>query len=649
MNNKISILIIFYINFFLCHLQGNDSWFLAEANQLIDNKTEVEDIKSLFEQIVSTECYTPKVNRKTHDADYQYKNDDYGVSFESGAKFTEGDAKQNNRAIYGGLSWDILGDGYAENKIDADILELNHKLSEFTYGNFTEAKFESIQAFIISSFNNKKLEYYRRKTYFNTLYKDLIRKKYFFNMASKMDIEASSLTIERDLYLQEEYLDFDKRTGCQGLNSYHTWPYFKIDIAALKKNLYTQILGAESTKLVNRIVDEKYDWKKDARLKLYSRGEKNDGGSGVSVGLNFKLPLTNDSTEVLRYEKLHINSDRLEVVNALSILLDRQYYEFKQKVAQAIKLNYTYKKIIRKLELHRSRFLNNDKSRKLEFLKDIEEAYDVKLEILENKQQIYQKGFKVLFLSRQEAVDKFSKLQFQEEKLINSNIRTAPRSVYLWASTFNKIDNDNIVNLMKVKEIEEAVVSISKNVDVKKLVDFIPLATLKGIRTTLVYGNNAVIYEKNYDDLSRVIDKAKSLGLNLQLDVEPHAVESLKSDRDRYYEMYIKMLKFANKTADGKVKLDIAIPLHYSQKLVKDCSEYVDRIYLMAYKHSDPNYVVRKIKKFESLKDKLVIAVSPTDFKNEWEMENFIESIQEKSNINNFSIHDLRRYKELLK
>jgi len=628
----------------------DNSLLLNEIHVVHDKNQEVKNIDVLLNEILFNECYTPYSDETINDESFAYKNEDYGIDFESGGKYTQGDSKQNNRFLYAGLAWDVFSEGYFDNDNKAKIIKLKHKLKMLNAQSFTPAKYEKIQAYIQASFNNKKLDIYTKKTHLNALYKELIRKKYFFNLASKMDVEASRLTMQKDLFLEQEYIDFKNRLQCNGSEDRSAWPYFKIDMFDLKHDLYSQLLGSSSECLNNEIIDKKFDWKNKVKLKLYARGENTDNGSGASLGFNLRVPLTQDEEKISRVQRLQYNADKLEEFEYIQTLLDRQYYDLKQKTAKAIKLQHTHKKLLRKLELHRASFNIYDKLNTSSFIKDLEELYALKLEILENKQQIYQKGFQILFLARQESVKTFSKLHFKEERVGIDKIRVGIRSMYIWANDFNSIDNETIFNILQAKEVEEALVSMSKRVNEKKLEDFFELAKKYTIKVTPVYSNNRAIYTKNYASLKTAIKKVKKWGVDIQLDIEPHALAELKKQRSSYYQMYANMLEYAYAESNQSVKIDIAIPLHYDERYVEvKYAPLIKNIYLMAYEHSSPEYVIKKIQKFSAVNDKLIIAVSPSDFKNEWEMENFIEEIMKKSKVTRFAIHDLKKYKELLR
>jgi predicted RNase H-related nuclease YkuK (DUF458 family) len=221
----------------------------------------------------------------------------------------------------------------------------------------------------------------------------------------------------------------------------------------------------------------------------------------------------------------------------------------------------------------------------------------------------------------------------------------ANNSVYIWSKSFNSYANCEIIKFLKQHNINTALVSVSNNTDILKLSDFLSNAKQNNIKVEFLIGDNSWIYE---DKIYKINIKLKLLetfnNYNIHLDIEPQAIQSLKHDREKYLKMYIEMLKYIH-IYYPRYNISISIPTFYPVEYVKQISQYVDKIYLMAYEYKKLSQLEKRIKKYDEFKSQLVIAFNCKDFTKDSLQEsiNFVKSLGYKD----IAFHSFKTLKEL--
>jgi hypothetical protein len=135
----------------------------------------------------------------------------------------------------------------------------------------------------------------------------------------------------------------------------------------------------------------------------------------------------------------------------------------------------------------------------------------------------------------------------------------------------------------------------------------------------------------------------------LHLDVEPHVLADYDSNKDKYLNQYVELLKKAKLYCSQKgLKLSVSIPVFYPEPILKEIYAQSDFVYLMAYEHPNADFIIRKVKEEFALDaTKTVIALRAKDFKNRNECEKLINELNTTMNASRFALHDLETFVKL--
>jgi len=174
--------------------------------------------------------------------------------------------------------------------------------------------------------------------------------------------------------------------------------------------------------------------------------------------------------------------------------------------------------------------------------------------------------------------------------------------IYIWSKTFHKLDNNKIIKFLKKNNINKTIVSFK---DENKFREFLSLCKQNGIEVDILIGNNSWIYKKNREKIDKKLNYLKNFkNYNIHLDIEPHAIKSLKHNRKLYFKMYVEMLEYIHNKFP-KYKISISIPTFYKIDFKK--ISFVNKIYLMAYQYKNLNQLLRRVNRYNFLKNIVVV------------------------------------------
>jgi hypothetical protein len=105
------------------------------------------------------------------------------------------------------------------------------------------------------------------------------------------------------------------------------------------------------------------------------------------------------------------------------------------------------------------------------------------------------------------------------------------------------------------------------------------------------------------------------------------------------------MIKRLVKIKTTKQHLSVSLPTSIPEDILKELNPLVDMIHIMAYGKTDLASIQKKLIKFNKINiNKISLALRPKDFKDEYNLEIFIDELFNNTIINNFSIHDIKQY-----
>jgi len=221
-------------------------------------------------------------------------------------------------------------------------------------------------------------------------------------------------------------------------------------------------------------------------------------------------------------------------------------------------------------------------------------------------------------------------------------VNSFANSIYIWSKEFNTQNNKNIISFLKKNHINNALVSVSKNINLNKLNDFLKY----DIKVEFLIGDNSWIYPSKWykvDEKFKILNSFNNYYIHL--DIEPHVIKELKSKREKYLRMYIDMIKYI-KTKYPKYHISISIPTFYYIEYVEKMDKYVDKIYLMAYEYKKLSQLQKRVEKFEKFRSKIVVVFNCKDYKTYKQLQKDVMFIK-KLGYKEIAFHSFSSLKEL--
>ena len=321
------------------------------------------------------------------------------------------------------------------------------------------------------------------------------------------------------------------------------------------------------------------------------------------------------------------------------------YYEYQYKLKDYIEFYHKRSRLLEKIRQSTTKAtLDRDYYNPVELLNRMELLSTVNFELFDIKQQMYLKLLQIYpYLnnySLAEVCEPIDVGKLADKRMID-------KSVYIWSKGFAEYDNDVLIDYLKNQRIKRVMLSLGagdRNLKPKARV-FIASAKKNDIKVDLMIGNNYLFLEKRRDKLRYFIEEASELGVGgVHLDVEPHANDEWKGRRSTYMELYAEMVKYANgRASEHDLDLSVSVPLFYNKEILQQVYDYTDKVFLMAYKQKDTEYLKRKIiKELDVDTAKTVIALRAKDFEMNYGIEKFMVELYHKTDIRDYAVHDLR-------
>jgi hypothetical protein len=559
-----------------------------------------------------------------------------------------------SRKFQAGVDWQVLKNGYFDNKVDVKLLEdrIQREKLKNEASNQSAYYLERFDKTIFV-FNKIKIQLLNQRE--NALIKqyDLIKELVLLKKLPKEDLikietrlaEVQSLKNVYSSY--NNYLDFSNDSLEFDINNL---PLIDLNYAKIFETIESQT----KTIMGNNSYTNYYKWYHQVGLKTYMKynyydliGANNrdyfSAGLNLSVPLPFNTRLKNEVTqEKWKYdnEKLAAGRNNLheEVLNVA--------YEFRYKLKQFIGFYQKRQLIEERLRIENVKVRLGDRNIDPMGGLDInDDILSVDIELVDLLQNMYLKSLKIHSKMAYASIDDVVTNETMES--VNEFSVIKNRGVYVWSKTFSLYDPGFLSEYCSYNNFNKVIVAASMSDSLlekkKKFGNY-----LKGKATYyIMLGSNKLFYSKDiggYTD--KVLEKYKSIDVEgVHLDIEPHTFDNWGTDRMKLLNAYVVLVGEASTYCkEHDLKLEISIPLHYNPEIIDKLFGVVDKIYFMSYENVSNKYIYRKIQNYvDSNQDKIEIALRTEDFKNRIEMENKIDTLAKITNVQNFTYHDLRR------
>ena len=649
------------------------NFFWEKYNDLSGMNTKFESYASVPEiykindaDSVSLADYQNKVN----DAKIQLLKENVGIAATGNylENFNPGLNTDDNliyhRRFQAGLDWNVLSDGYISNRYKQQILKNESTINSLQPKTKIKSDdYIAISHKIIYSFNIHKIEILKKRQQIiddkisiaNELYllKHLLRADLLEIMQQQVDVGSMNQIYKS--YNEQLSLQIDEKKLPENV-----LPLFDVDItkafsfnaqpandSILKleiENIELQHKPLNDIKLNTQIRYNYYD--------LISTTVANRSFMSAGLGLSVPIPLgikankniVGSQSKLLTYElQDNAKEQQTDLLNS--------FYEFRYKLKQYNNFYEKRKKYDELIRVERVKEKFGDfEFNPLSALNLLDEALSVDIEMLDLQQEMYLQLLDINSKIPGSDVASFIK-PYKIDTLTMVHEKTN-KAIYIWSEAQTKYSASYIEEYLRLNKISTAIISLKKDQSNKNEATalFDKLAA-SGIRSELLVGNNKLLTQKDpvafYDSLLS--------GLNLKnisaihLDVEPHTLADYDANKDKYLNMYVELLKKTKIYCSQKgLKLSVSIPVFYPETTLKDIYAQADNVYLMAYEHSDVDFIIRKVKEeFAIDASKTVIALRAKDFKNRNECEKLITELSQTLNTSRFALHDLETFVKL--
>ena len=585
---------------------------------------------------------------------------DYGLSvtgsYLENINPTIGDLEDNifyERKFNAGIQWDVLRNGFFENKVKAKIHQDRILREQLNQQTATES-FNYLQRFdkTIYTFNVVKIKLlYERMNQLEKQYKIVeelvlmkrLRKEDLIRMDTRLAEVQSLINVYQsyNLYLNttSDELSFDQ----------NNLPLIDLDYPKI-----FQMLGVQTDSLLaEREYKDYYHWYHEISLRAYGRysfydlvvpGNRSFFSAGIN--LNIPIPFNNKLRNQVENERYKYDNERLvqSRINLHEEILSIGY-EFRYKMKQFIAFIKKRKLFMEKLRVEKVKVRLRDKNiDPLQGLDIHDDLMQIDIELVDLLQNMYLKALKIHSKIPNSNIRDI--VSYKTTNEVNDYIDDKERSIYVWSKTFEEYSPEFLAEYVIYNEFEKIYVAAFPE-DTSELKEIFMAYASENAEVHVMIGNNDLIYDPDPATyIHKIVSKMqKNKPVGVHLDVEPHTFDNWSTEKAKLSKMYLDMLgQVSQYCKDYDYKLSVSIPLHYGPELVDNIFDKVDEVYFMCYENVKSSYIEKKITPYlDYAKDKIVLAFRTEDFLNRIEMEDKIKDVSKLTSIKKFAYHDLRR------
>lgn len=628
---------------------------------------------------VIPELYAIKALDSVSVADYQKKVNDakiarlkQDIGLEGTANYVEnfdpGTGDDNlvyNRRFQAGVDWNILSDGIIASRYKQKILANESVINSLKpKTKIAGDEYIAISHKIIYAFNSHKIKLLdKRQEIINdkiTIANELYLIKHFPRIEllniMQQQVDVASMNQIYKSYNDQVALQMDPK-----LLPKNVLPLFDVDIS--KTFTYSENKAAndsilklqiQNLELANKPINDIH-LNTQLRYNYYdmvSTAAANRSFLSAGIGVTVPIPLGIKSNKnVVTAQSKLLEYQQKELVSTNETDLLNSFYEFRYKLKQYnnfFEKRKKYEELIR-VERVKEKF-GDYEFNPIAALNLLDEMLAVDIELLDLQQEMYLQLLDINAKIPGSEVASF----IQPYKVDTTKIphEKNSKALYIWSEAQTKYSPEYIEEYIRLNKISTAIISLRKDQANKEAaVQLIARLAARGIKSELLVGNNKLLMAKDptlyLDSITNGLDmKAISA---IHLDVEPHVLSDYDSNKDKYLNQYVELLKKAKIYCSQKgVELTVSIPVFYPENILRDVYANAGLVYLMAYEHPEADFIIRKTKEEFALDpNKTIIALRAKDFKNRTECEKLISELSTTLGATKFALHDLETFVKL--
>ena len=654
---------------------------IADLTAFWKKYNDLSSIHPTFESYsVIPELYSVKATDSISVIDYQKKvneaklkllSQDIGLDANAGylenfdPGFSADDNLIYNRRFQAGVDWNILSDGIISNRYKQQILKNENVINSLKpKTKIAGSDYIAISHKIIYAFNIHKLKLLKKRQEIiddkiaiaNELYllKHLPRLSLLQIMQQQVDV--ASLNQIYKSYNEQLSLQIDEKSLPKKV-----LPLFDVDISKTFSFSENKIANDSILKLQIENLELAHKPLSDIRLNtqfrynyydLVSTSVANRSFLSAGIGVSVPIPLgVKANKNVVSAQTKLLEYQQKEAATTHEVDLLNSFYEFRYKLKQYNNFYEKRKKYEELIRVERVKEKFGDfEFNPLSALNLLDEVIAVDIEMLDLQQEMYLQLLDINAKIPGSDVASFI-TPYKSDTLKIAHEKTI-KALYIWSEAQTKYTPEYIEEYIRLNKITTAIISLRKDQSNKiEAVNLFAKLATKGIQSELLIGNNKLIAAKDpsiyFDSITNGIDLKMITALHL--DVEPHVLADYDSNKDKYLNQYVELLKKAKLYCSQKgLKLSVSIPVFYPEPILKEIYAQSDFVYLMAYEHPNADFIIRKVKEEFALDaTKTVIALRAKDFKNRNECEKLINELNTTMNASRFALHDLETFVKL--
>lgn len=586
---------------------------------------------------------------------------DRGVNFEAGARYDPdtGDVDSGGHSAYAGLSWEVYRDGMWDARLESRRYRLQRALLDARQARAEAgANLGCRHSRLIAGFNTLKLGLLGERERLLGALLGVYRQAYFLGFVNLDEVIGLERDLERTRHFMAGYREFNRGLGdaadALAAAFQDEPPLLDVRIDALLAAIRTDPVYPAVASLEREIVEQRLDPRRDKRLRFYVHPRLKwdtdfNTGADLVAGVSFSMPLAEGRDVVRDAERVLPALRQAEAQAGDADETLRLYHEYKYRLDDAIKLHYQRALILERL---RRAFAENDlppaqRGGLAEMLQGVRDLLDTQLEMLDVKQNLHVRLLQLFARSGQGYRPEFV-AEVGQTPLVTRG-REGERALYVWSDAFNRFSNPVLLHLLKTKAFSGVVVSAGHKTRRDKLDEFLRLAGEAGVRVELMASDNDWARPEQADKAFAQAQALWARAPHLHLDVEPHALADFKERRAAYLGAFERLLRRLAQARQPGQTLSVALPTLLDEAEAKALAAHADRVYVMAYGSDKPETVLRRLQRFRTVPaERLVLALRPTDFAGELELEAFIQAVVRESPIRRFAVHDLAQFQTMI-
>lgn len=550
------------------------------------------------------------------------------------------------------VSWDVLKGGLLESRHEAEQARLRAKYSDIRADiNKEQRELRCLRGRVHQAFLSSRLRWLTFKY-------DLMREAYrverrgyfqgWANLDELMVSESDLVRLQMDLEVSHKTVGLGHPALTQRPL---TPPIIDIDLGAVLTAIQNDHRLSHLQTAQQALASEN-DTEYQNRLRLFVRqGLDPNLRPDVSIGARFSMPLAMGAEargEALRQEHEAIG-ERIKLQRWERATSARSaHLDFQEQLGKTTQQHYRVSRAWERLRRSvASQSLGSQEENLPLAVTRARALADAKLEMIAAQEALYRRLFEVFQAANLPV--QLSALQSIQLPAATDRRRLGSRLTYIWSESLNRLSNEVLVDFLVAKGIDHAAVSGGVGSDTAKLHDLSQLAEFRGIKIAVLRGSPRWALSSEHDRVLPLLRQAADLTGRIHLDIEPHLLPEYDTDAQRVLSGYIRLLRRYRDVTGPNTHISVSVPTHWPKATYKDLSPLVDEVIIMAYGMTDSERLAERITRALTTVPsyKTRIALRPSDFRDEWQLEQFIEAIAESTGLARFAIHDLNGYMDL--